>query len=209
MFEMRMQRPHVVARHAQTLSQLVTDHVLVQAEGPSRWIRGWAEAYLGSPEAGLRLIREGFEFNRRLGMVSGGAEVLGYAVEALTLAQDWPRAQAHLNEAWELARGLEERIFFPYLHLRQACIDRGRGDVRAARAALLAGLDEARAQQSLWMQLRTLILLCELPDASAAERAALEAVYERFEGGRDTAHLVRARELIGQAREVASAQRTR
>jgi DNA-binding winged helix-turn-helix (wHTH) protein/tetratricopeptide (TPR) repeat protein len=196
MFEMRMQRPQVVAQHAQALSKLVTDNALVQAQGPSRWIRGWAEAYLGSPEEGLRSILEGFEFNRRLGMISGGAEVLGYAVEALTLAQDWPRAQAHLDEATKLAHGLEERILYPYLHMRQALIHRGRGDIAAAREALLQALEEARAQQSLWMQLRALILLCELPNAVAADREALAQVYERFQEGRDIAWLQRARELL-------------
>jgi DNA-binding winged helix-turn-helix (wHTH) protein/tetratricopeptide (TPR) repeat protein len=199
MFEMRMQRPHVVAQHAQALSKLVTDNALVQAEGPSRWIRGWAEAYLGSPEEGLRLIREGFEFNRRLGMISGGAEVLGYAVEALTLAEDWARAQAHIDEAWTLARGLEERILYPYLHLRQALIHRGRGDIQAAREGLLQALEEARAQQSLWMQLRALILLCELPNAVAADREALAQIYERFQEGRDIAWLLRAKELLAAA----------
>ena len=45
----------------------VGDHAIGQAQGPSRWISGWVEAYLGSPQEGLRLILEGFEHNRRLG----------------------------------------------------------------------------------------------------------------------------------------------
>src|SRR5690348_8995131 len=78
MFEMRLRSPDRVAEHAQALRKLVEDHAIVQAQGPSRWISGWATAYLGSPQEGLRLILEGFEHNRRLGMVSGGSEVLGY-----------------------------------------------------------------------------------------------------------------------------------
>lgn len=196
MFEMRMERPQVVAEYASALRKLVVDSALTQAEGPSRWILGWATAHLGSPQEGARLIREGFEFNRNLGMVSGGAEVLGYAVEALTLARDWDAAQAQLDEAGVLARGLGERILFPYLHLRQSHIDVGRGDLDAARASLAAGIEAAREQGSIWMELRMLVLLCELPTAGAEDRVVLKRVYERLTEGFDVPLVRRAAKLL-------------
>jgi DNA-binding winged helix-turn-helix (wHTH) protein/tetratricopeptide (TPR) repeat protein len=196
MFEMRMQRPERVAEHAQALRKLVDDHAIGQAQGPSRWISGWAEAYLGSPQEGLRLILEGFEFNQRAGMISGGSEVLGYAVEALVLAQDWDGAQAQLDKGREFAKRYGERILFMYHHMLQARIDLGRGDIAAARRSLENGIAEARSQGSLWMQMRLLVLACGLPDASQRDLAALKAVYDLLPEGFSTALVSRARELI-------------
>ena len=196
MFEMRMERPDRVAEHAQALCKLVDDHAIGQAQGPSRWIRGWAEAHLGSPQEGLRLILEGFEFNRRVGMVSGGCEVLGYAVEALMLARDWDGAQAQLDKARELGQRFGERILFMYHHLLQSRIDVGRGDIAAARRSLEGGIAEARSQESMWMEVRQLVHLCALPDASKQDFAALKAAYDRLPEGFSTALISRARGLL-------------
>jgi len=196
MFEMRMERADRVAEHAQALRKLVDDHAIGQAQGPSRWISGWAKAYLGSPQEGLRLILEGFEFNQRAGMVSGGSEVLGYAVEALMLARDWDGAQVQLDRARELGQRYGERILFMYHHLLQARIDIGRENFAAARRALESGIAEARSQQSMWMQMRLLVYLCVLPDAGKQDLAALKAVYDRMPEGFSTALLSRARAMI-------------
>jgi hypothetical protein len=147
----------------------------------------------------LRLILEGFEFNRRVGMVSGGSEVLCYAVEALLLSQDWDGAQAQLDRARELGRRFSERILFMYHHLLQSRIDLGRGDVAAARRSLESGIAEARSQGSLWMETRLLVHTCGLPDASERDLAALKTAYERLPEGFSTALVSRARELIQRA----------
>jgi tetratricopeptide (TPR) repeat protein len=202
MFEMRMQRPERVADHAQALRKLVDDHSIGQAQGPSRWISGWAEAYLGSPKEGLRLIMEGYEFNRGAGMVSGGSEVLGYAVEALLLAKDWDGAQAQLDKARELGQRFGERILFLYHHLLQSRIDLGRGDVAAARLSLEQGIALAREQGSLWMEIRLLGLMCELPDVNAQDLAALKDVYGRLPEGFSTAVVSRVRELLQRSHSI-------
>ncbi|HKS56914.1 MAG TPA: AAA family ATPase [Steroidobacteraceae bacterium] len=200
MFEMRMRRPERVAEHAQALRKVVEEHAIGQAYGPSRWIAGWADAYRGDPQEGLRLIIEGFEHNKRLGMVSGGSEVLGYAVEAAVLAKDWDAAQNYLDQARELGRRYGERILYNYHFLLQSFIDSGRGDMAAARRSLESGLAEARSQGSLWMEIRLLAQVCELPDATQADFAALKEVYERLPEGFSTAVISRARELL-QARQ--------
>jgi len=199
MFEMRMERPDRVAEHAQALCKLVDDHAIGQAQGPSRWIRGWAEAHLGSSQEGLRLILEGFEFNRRAGMVSGGSEVLGYAVEALLRADDLNGAQVQLDNARELGQRFGERILFMYHHMLQSRIHVGRGDIAAARQSLENGIAEARNQGSLWMELRLLVHVCQLSDASKQDVAALKAAYDRLPEGFSTAMISRARELIQRA----------
>lgn len=198
MFEMRMQRPDRVAEHAQALRKLVDDHAIGQAQGPSRWISGWAEAHLGWPQEGLRQILEGFEHNRRAGMLAGGSEVLGYAVEALLLANDLDGAQARLDQARELGQRFGERILFMYHHMLQSRIDLRRGDIAAARRSLATAVVEAGHQGSLWMEVRLLVHLCSLPDASKQDLAALKAAYDRLPEGFSTAMISRARELLEQ-----------
>ncbi|HEY7640580.1 MAG TPA: AAA family ATPase [Steroidobacteraceae bacterium] len=196
MFEMRLRRPERVAEYAQALRKLVDDHAIGQAQGPSRWIGGWAKAYQGAPEEGLRLILEGFEHNQRRGMITGSSEVLGYAVEAAVQAKDWDAAQKYLDQAREFARRYGERILYNYHFMLQSWIDVGRGDFAAARRSLEDGLAEARAQGSLWMEIRQLGLLCELPDVSKQDLAALKDVYQRLPEGFSMSVVSRARELL-------------
>jgi hypothetical protein len=60
-------------------------------------------------------------------------------------------------------------------------------------------MKEARAQGSLWMELRLVGLLCELPDVSKQDFAELKKVYEQLPEGFSTAVVSRARELLQHA----------
>ena len=64
------------------------EFALAEGRIACRWFRGWADARMGKPREGYRRIREAYEENKRLGMLAGGSEVLGYAAEALLLAGD-------------------------------------------------------------------------------------------------------------------------
>jgi hypothetical protein len=107
--------------------------------------------------------------------------------------------QAHEERRCETRQRLGERILFKYHLLLQSRIDLGRGDVAAARRSLESGTNEARQQGSLWMEVRLLASLCELPDASKLDFAALKQAYERLPEGFGTAVVSRARELLGTA----------
>lgn len=165
---------------ADGLQRLVTEHAITQAGGPARWLRGWALARLGDPLAGHALILEGYAADARLGLMRGRSGVLGYAAEALVLAQRWSDAQAQLDEALALATRHGERLHLPELHLLQARIDVGLGGMGAARDSLARAREEAIAQQALWAELRVAVLARELGMASAAELAAVRG---RVQGG--------------------------
>ena len=141
-------------------------------------------------------------------MVSGGSEVLGYAVEAAVLAKDWDTAQKYLDQARELGRRFGERILYNYHFLLQSFIDCGREDFVAARRSLQVGIREARAQGSMWMEIRLLGALCELPDVSKEDLAELKKVYERLPEGFSTAIVSRAREVLqgGDPRNLSSSE---
>jgi hypothetical protein len=127
---------------------------------------------------------------------AGSTQILCYAAEARIAAACWSEAQAHVDEALQLARGLGERVRIPDLLLLQARIALGQGQVDAARTSMRDSLEEARAQRALGLELAALVALCELENAAAADLHALEDACGRVTEGFDTALVARARELV-------------
>jgi hypothetical protein len=150
---------------------------------------------MGRPREGHRRIREAIEESMRLGMLAGGSENLGYAVEALVLAGDWKAARDELEEALRFADTHEERVYLPQLFLLAATIARGLGDADAAPAAVRRAVAEARAQEAPWLELMALVELCERDYATADERNALAALVERLPEAAETTVAARVRAL--------------
>jgi DNA-binding winged helix-turn-helix (wHTH) protein/tetratricopeptide (TPR) repeat protein len=197
MLEVRLDNPDGVARHAALLADIVERAMIAQGQGPSLWLRGWAEARAGNPRTGHAHILEGFACHARLGMYAGCTEVLGYAAEALIEAKDWHAAQAQLEEAFALARRIGERLALPMLHLLQARIALSRQDRAAARASMLDSLREAKAQQALGLELKALTQLVQL-DREPKDVATLAAAYQKVTEGFDTPLYRCAGELLKQ-----------
>ena len=150
----------------------------------------------GQPCEGYRLIRDAYDANAALGMYAGGTEVLGYAAEALLLAGDAAAADDHLNEAQALSQRLGERVCLPHLLLLRAAVRQTQGDAAAARQIREAALGEARAQQNVWSELKTLSAMLEAAPADTALRSALGALLTRLDDGDPCAPLARARVLV-------------
>jgi len=175
---------------------LVEEFALAQGRTASRWFSGWADARRGQPREGYRRIREAYEQHTRLGMLAGGSEVLGYAVEALLLAADWVAAERELQEALQFADEHEERVYLPQLFLMEAAIARVRGDSPAARASVRRAVAEARAQEAPWLQLIALLELCKNDGATAKDRHALSELIEQLPEAVDTTAAASARTLL-------------
>ena len=152
LFEVRLGNADRVAALADEMRALVDEFTLAHGRTASRWFRGWAQSRTGQPREGYRLIREAFEENRRLGMMAGGSETLGYGAEALALAADWDAAQRELEEALQFADRYGERVYLSQLHLTAAAIARARGDSAGAKAAVERAVSEARAQEAPWLE---------------------------------------------------------
>lgn len=180
---------------ADEMRALVDEFSLTQGRTACRWFRGWAEAHLGRPREGHRLIHEAYEENTRVGMRIGASEVLGYAVEALLLAGDLEAAQAQVREALRVGEELGERVYLPQLLMLEAAIARARGSTDAAAVAVRRALEEARTQQAPWLELPALVDVCEHHDATPADREALAALIDRLPEASDTPQGVRARRL--------------
>jgi tetratricopeptide (TPR) repeat protein len=200
LFEVRMRNAQCVRDLAEQMRAIVDDSALAQARAAHRWFRGWAQAQLGDPREGYRLIREGYEENVRLGMLSGASEVLGYAAEALVLAGDWSAARQQLDEAMQTADTLGERVYLPQLLLLEARIADTRREPARAREWIRQALAEARAQEARWLELTALLALCEREDATAEDVQALASLIDQLTEGLDTAPVARARVLLGAAR---------
>ena len=198
--EVRLGNAERVAALADDMQALVDDFALAQGRSAARWFHGWADARTGRPREGHRRIREAHEESTRLGMLAGGSENLGYAVEALVLAGDWEAARHELHEALEFADKHEERVYLPQLFLLEGTIARARGDAPAWQAAVRRAIAEARAQEAPWLELMALVELCERDRATAEDLRALAALIERLPEARNTALLGRALGLINEAK---------
>lgn len=196
LFEVRLGNVERVAALADEMRALVDEFALAQGRTASRWFRGWADARRGEPREGYRRIREAYEQNTRLGMLAGGAEVLGYAAEALLLAGDRVAAERELQEALQFANEHAERVYLPQLFLMEAEIARARGDSPAARASVRRAVAEARAQEAPWLQLIALLELCKREGATAKDRHALAALVEQLPEAVHTTAAANARTLL-------------
>jgi DNA-binding winged helix-turn-helix (wHTH) protein/tetratricopeptide (TPR) repeat protein len=190
-----------VGELADDLQALVDEFALAQGRAAARWFRGWADARTGQPREGHRRIREAHAESMRLGMLAGGSETLGYAVEALVLAGDWEAAGRELDEALQFAELHHERVYLPQLYLLEASIARARGDAPAAHEALRRAIAEARAQEAAWLELTALVELCAGDVATGEDRRALLALVDRLPEASDTDVVARARGLVGGAKQ--------
>jgi hypothetical protein len=121
-------------------------------------------------------------------------------VEALVLAGDWDAAQRELEAAFQLADTLGERVYLPQLFLLQAAIARGRGQRAVARDSVRRAVDEARAREAQWLELITLLELCEHDGATAEDRCALAALVDQLPEAMNTTAVRKARVLLGQTK---------
>ena len=160
------------------------------------WFRGWAEAHLGDPRRGHRLIREGYEQVARCGMKAYAGETLGYAAEALALAGDWAAARKQIAEAMQCAEAAGDRSCRPRLLMLEARIADALGEQGRAHDALLEAVTEARTQEAAWLELLARLALCERGHATVVELAALREVVEGLTEGLDMPAVVRARALV-------------
>jgi len=192
----RLEQPERVQRLAETMQRIATEHAIAQAEGPSRWLLGWARARLGDPLAGHALILDGYARDERLGVLRGRSGVLGYAAEALMHAGRWDDARRQLDEAVALAARMGERLHEPDLRLLQGRIALAQRDVDAARASMRAALDEARRQQALWLELTACVALCSLDGARSGDFHELAAARTRTREGSGAALVARADALL-------------
>jgi len=194
--EVRLGDAARVAALADEMNALVDEFALAHGLSGCRWFRAWADARMGHGTDAYRRVRDAYEENVRLGMLSGATETLGYAAEVLLLGGDPPGARKQLDEAFLLAEKLGERVYLTQLHLLGARTADALAETDRARESIRGALAEARAQEAPWLEMLALSAQCERSEASAKDRASLREVLDRITGGEDTAPVARARALV-------------
>ena len=205
----RLHRPAEAAKVAADLGALVAAAGLRQALGPSLWLRGWAEAWLGEPRVGYDHILEGFANHERLGMYGGCTEVLGYAAEAALLDGRVDDAAARVGDALALAERLGERGMIVDLLLTRARVAEALAP-ETARDWLDQAVSAARTQGALSGEIEGLAAIAARPDRTQADVAALAGAFGRLTEGLDTPLAERVRGLLAaSATEARPARRPR
>jgi tetratricopeptide (TPR) repeat protein len=196
MLEVRFDNPRKVMEHADEIGRVVATSSVTQGDGPGRYLRGWAMARLGQPREGLALIREGLALDLRIGMLASSTEVMGYAAEALVLAQDWQGARDELAQAFARARELDEHVYLPVLLMLQARVAAGQGDEAAAYQWLRKAVDMARSQEAMGFQLKAACALVAHPASTAGDREELAELSGRLTEGHDAPEVLQARQSL-------------
>jgi tetratricopeptide (TPR) repeat protein len=186
----------VDSRHVSQRQRLQDEYDAPEGKAAALWFRGWAQAHLGDPRAGHRLIREGYEQAAGCGMRAFAGETLGYAAEALVLAGDWTAARQQIVDAMQSAEAAGDRNCLPRLLMLEARVADALGERRQARDSLHKAVAEARTQHAAWLELLARLALCERGDATVVELAALGEVVNGLMEGLDTAPAARARALV-------------
>lgn len=200
--EMHLGEPARVLALADAMLKAAEDHAYFEGGVPGRWMRGWALAQTGQPEAGLALIQEAYTMQSAKGRFGGGASgILGHAAAALVQAGRRDEAQAQLDAAFALAQRIGERVCLPDLLLVAAQIALARGEAEAALASMRAAAQEAQAQGVLWLELQARAALCEQHGAAQADRDALARAFASLHEGLDTKLAARIRALLSERKQ--------
>ena len=194
--EARLGRLGAVEAWARALERLFVDREMLTAEGPSLWFRGLVEALNGQPQTGHALIETGIARHERLGRLAGITQPLTFAAEAMVLAGDRARANAHVDRALAMVERLDERVYVPDLLLQRARASRDAGEPDASRADLIESLGLARRQHALWVELEVLVALTELDAEAPEHRLELRSALSRLKQGQDSRLATRAAELL-------------
>jgi predicted ATPase len=193
-----------VDRAEQAAQELVTvtdEHALPMWLAWGRTMRGWALLQRGRAEEGIAEIEAGV----------AGAEAAHFSVMKIhflsQLAETFGRLGhvsegiAMVEQGFAALEATDERVSEAELHrargvLHLAVSD---GEARAAEACFRRGVDVARRQQALLLELRSAVALAELLAAEGRNgeaRVLLEGVTSRFTQGHETPVLQDASALL-------------
>ena len=206
--EVRLGNAERVAEAASQMLALSEEYAMMpHVRAVALWLRGWAQARRGDPEAGYRLIQEGHEQGGVFGLRALASEAHAYGAEALAAAENWLAARRELEEAMRLADAIGERQYRTQLLLLDARIAEGLGEPERARESIVQAVAEARTQEASWPEFLALCALCERRDARAEDVAALAHLVQQLPEAAGTPEIARARALLKE--EAPAAKRRR
>jgi DNA-binding SARP family transcriptional activator len=172
----------------------------VYREAMGRVLRGWALAMLGDAPQAVAEITAGLAASRGTGARMDDPYYLALLAEAHLRAQEPEAGIAAVEAALELARRERSLFYEPELHRIDAALNAAAGREDVAAAALRLGMARAREQGSASLELRIATDMARLPGAPATvadARAAVAAVYARFQEGLETRDLRDAAAVLG------------
>jgi predicted ATPase len=124
---------------------------------------GGHEALVGDPQRGVVMIRDSFQFMRKLNLVYGMPVYLTWLGEACARAGDLQAAERHVDEALAVAESGGERWFEPEsLRLKAGLLIEGGHGPAAAAAVLRRSIEFAAERGECSFELRSTVDLARL-----------------------------------------------
>lgn len=193
-----------LSRHAETLRAIDAGHPGEAFEAHNlSLIQALLHFHQGAVEAALEQLRSWLALQTRRGSCFDNGRAFRLSAKALLSIGRLDEAAAETAAGLEWSARTGERLHYCGLMLTQAAIELARGSPGAARCSIETALVEARRQGVLWNELEALMALCQLPQATASDWAALDDCCTRFVQGRHTALVQEARALLSAKAAVA------
>jgi DNA-binding winged helix-turn-helix (wHTH) protein/tetratricopeptide (TPR) repeat protein len=202
-FHQLRQEPKMAEHYADAGIALTTEHGLVLYEAIARIVRAWSSRGSRHDDGAAEQIKRGLAAWHSTGAALMRPYFLALLAETVRATADDDPGLRVLDEALAVAESTGE-------HWYQAEVYRLRGErllkragerthVSDAEACFEQSLAIARRQQALSLELRAAMSMARLHREGARRaqaRAAVQALYERFEEGFDTRDLCDARALL-------------
>jgi tetratricopeptide (TPR) repeat protein len=194
----------VVAGQANAAIALSEEHDFVHYVAMGQILRGWAKAQLGEFEKGIAEILEGLEKERATGALLFDSYTLGLLADSCVMNERYQQAFDFLQQA-ELKLNEENSAQFYaseiYRLLGETYL-RSNQDLDQATHYFSKGLKIAHEQKARSLELRLCLSICDLYGLGKKTdkgRSQLGKIYRTFNEGFDTADLVRAKAILGNA----------
>jgi predicted ATPase len=194
-------------RHEDTRSYAAMVVSVSTENGFSHWLNcgrifeGWAEICRGEVDGGIELLRAGVAAWQKRGARLWLPIFLTLEAEACAKAGRGDAALEAIEEALAIAKNTSERwAMAEVLRVKARLLKAAAGaETKEIETILLSSLDTARAQQARCWELRAACDLARLWKGQGRGREGLklvQAIYEQFTEGFDTADLLEAKALM-------------
>jgi class 3 adenylate cyclase/tetratricopeptide (TPR) repeat protein len=161
---------------------------------------GWARSSLGEIDSGIAQIEEALQMNALAGHELGTVFLRTLLISSLMANGQLEEARAAHGEAMRCCVAGIESGLLPGLLILGAELHRAEGDLSAAEKAARGGIEHAREQGALMLELRAGLSLATTLAATERSKEAAEilgAISERFPSGADSRTQQHANWMLG------------
>ena len=191
----------VLARRASELLTLATEQGFPLYRALGTLYLGWVKLKAGNVAEGISLLRSGSSAYRALGAEARTPYHIALLARGLEIMEQIDDASTHLENALQLAEGIEERWFAAELYRHKGQLLQRQGCPEAAEALYRKALAIAKQQEAKLWELRAAVSLARLgrdQGRRSEARDLIAPIFGWFTEGFETPDLKGAKALVAE-----------